>query len=189
MMLLQDHLAVLPIVLPLATGAITLVVDEGRLALKAAISVAAAVLLVIVGIALAGLTDSSSVTVYRVGGWAAPFGIVLVVDRLSAAMVLLAAVLGLASLVFSLARWQRAGPRFHSLVQFLLMGVNGAFLTGDLFNLFVFFEVLLAASYALLLHGSGRNRSSGQNRRKDGIARGTTSGSSIRRTIDQARTR
>src|SRR5207344_2176308 len=104
------------------------------------------------------LTNGSSVTVYRVGDWAAPFGIVLVVDRLSAAMVLLAAVLGLASLVFSLARWQRAGPRFHSLVQFLLMGVNGAFLTGDLFNLFVFFEVFLTASYALALHGSGTPR-------------------------------
>ena len=151
----QDHLAILPIVLPLAAGAITLVVDEGRLALKAAISLVAATLLVAVGLALVGLTESSSVTVYRVGDWPAPFGIVLVVDRLSAALVLLAAVLGLASLVFSLARWQRAGPRFHSLVQFLLMGVNGAFLTGDLFNLFVFFEVFLTASYALALHGSG----------------------------------
>lgn len=154
----QDHLAVLPIVLPFAAGAITLVVDEGRIALKAAISLATAVVLVAVGIALAGVTDGSSVIVYRVGDWAAPFGIVLVVDRLSAAMVLLAAVLGLASLLFSLARWQRAGPRFHSLVQFLLMGVNGAFLTGDLFNLFVFFEVFLTASYGLALHGSGGPR-------------------------------
>jgi multicomponent K+:H+ antiporter subunit D len=154
----NEHLAMLPIVLPLAAGAMTLIVDEGRVALKAAISVASALLLVAVGIALAGLTGDSSVIVYRVGDWAAPFGIALVVDRLSAAMVLLAAVLGLASLAFSLARWQRAGPRFHSLVQFLLMGVNGAFLTGDLFNLFVFFEVFLTASYGLALHGSGGAR-------------------------------
>ena len=151
----QDHLAMLPIVLPLAAGAITLIVDEGRIALKAGISLGASLLLVAVGIALAALADAPAVSVYRVGTWPAPFGIVLVVDRLSAALVLLAAVLGLASLVFSLARWQRAGPRFHSLVQFLLMGVNGAFLTGDLFNLFVFFEVFLTASYALALHGSG----------------------------------
>ena len=150
-----DHLAILPIVLPLAAGAITLVVDEGRLALKAAIGIGSALLLVAAGIALAFAANVSTVTVYRVGDWPAPFGIVLVVDRLSAVMVLLAAVLGVASLAFSLARWQRAGPRFHSLVQFLLMGVNGAFLTGDLFNLFVFFEVLLAASYGLALHGSG----------------------------------
>jgi multicomponent K+:H+ antiporter subunit D len=73
-------------------------------------------------------------------------------------MVLLAGTLGLAATVFSLARWQRAGPRFHALLQFLLMGLNGAFLTGDLFNLFVFFELLLAASYGLALHGSGTAR-------------------------------
>ena len=93
--------------------------------------------------------------VYLLGNWPAPFGIVLVLDRLSALMLVLTGVLALASLVFSLARWHRAGPHFHTLFQFLLMGLNGAFLTGDLFNLFVFFEVLLAASYGLVLHGSG----------------------------------
>jgi len=60
--------------------------------------------------------------------------------------------------LFSTARWHRGGPRFHALLQFLLMGVNGAFLTGDLFNLFVFFEVLLVASYGLALYGSGTAR-------------------------------
>ena len=73
-------------------------------------------------------------------------------------MLLLTGVLASAAVVFSLARWHRAGAHFHSLFQFLLMGLNGAFLTGDLFNLFVFFELLLAASYGLALHGSGISR-------------------------------
>jgi len=157
-MSLRDHLPILPIVLPLAAGALMLVIEERRVAIKAAIGVATAIVLVVVGIALTSVAAGADVTVYRVGNWSAPFGIVLVVDRLSAVMVLLAGVLGVAALVFSLARWQRAGPRFHSIVQFLLMGVNGAFLTGDLFNLFVFFEVFLTASYALALHGSGARR-------------------------------
>ncbi len=84
--------------------------------------------------------------------------IVLILDRLSAMMLVLTAVLASASLVFSLARWYTAGAHFHTLFQFLLVGVNGAFLTGDLFNLFVLFEVMLAASYGLLLHGSGPRR-------------------------------
>jgi multicomponent K+:H+ antiporter subunit D len=153
-----DHLAILPIVLPLAAGATMLMLDEGRQTLKAAISVATMLALLAIAVALVSLASDSPVTVYRVGNWAAPFGIVLVVDRLSAAMMLLTSTLALAALVFSLARWHRAGPRFHSLVMFLVMGVNGAFLTGDLFNLFVFFEVLLASSYGLALHGSGEER-------------------------------
>lgn len=154
----QAHLVVLPVVLPLAAGALMLLFDEGRYALKAAISVAATLALVAAAIALARLADAGAVHVYRLGDWPAPFGIVLVADRLSAVLVLLASALGFAALVFSLARWSRAGPRFHALFQFLLMGVNGAFLTGDLFNLFVFFEVFLAASYGLALYGSGAAR-------------------------------
>jgi multicomponent K+:H+ antiporter subunit D len=148
----------MPIVLPLAAGAVMLLLDERRLALKAAIGIVAALVLVAAALALVSLVDASETHVYRLGDWSAPFGIVLVADRLSALMVLLASVLGLGSLLYSTARWHRAGPRFHALLQFLLMGVNGAFLTGDLFNLFVFFEVLLAASYALALHGSGEAR-------------------------------
>jgi multicomponent K+:H+ antiporter subunit D len=98
------------------------------------------------------------VGVYLLGNWPAPFGIVLVLDRLSALMLALTSVLAFAAAVYALARWHRAGAHFHSLFQFLVMGLNGAFLTGDLFNLFVFFEVLLAASYGLVLHGSGPAR-------------------------------
>ncbi len=151
-----DHILIIPIVLPLIAGAVMLLIQERQRRLKAVINLASVIALIGVGIVLLYLTDTlPQALVYRLGNWPVPFGIVLVADRLAAIMVLLTAVLALASLVFSLARWHRAGSHFHSLFQFLLMGLNGAFLTGDLFNLFVFFELLLAASYGLALHGSG----------------------------------
>ncbi len=158
------HLMVVPVVLPLVTGAWLLLLDERRRTVKAALNVASTLILCAVAMALLRFADapatsgSVSTGVYLLGNWPAPFGIVLVVDRLSALMLVLTSTLALAALCFSIARWDRAGPRFHALFQFLLVGLNGAFLTGDLFNLFVFFEVLLAASYGLVLHGSGRAR-------------------------------
>src|SRR4029079_8332562 len=101
---------------------------------------------------------SPAVWVYRLGDWPAPFAIVLVADRLSALLLVLTRVPALDSMVFSVCRWDRAGAYFRAMFQFLLMGLNGAFLTGDLFNLFVWFELLLAASYGLVLHGSGTRR-------------------------------
>ncbi|MDO1580472.1 monovalent cation/H+ antiporter subunit D [Rhizobium oryzicola] len=155
-----QHLIIAPILIPLAAAALLLFFDERRRVAKAMISLAATVLMGFVAIVLfraeTGLDGFQGV--YLLGNWAAPFGIVLVLDGLSALMLLLAALLGLATLVFSLARWHAIGAHFHSMFQLLLMGVNGAFLTGDLFNLFVFFEVMLAASYGLMLHGSGPMR-------------------------------
>jgi multicomponent K+:H+ antiporter subunit D len=153
-----DHLIIVPVLAPLAAGTLMLFLDERRHRLKAAIGLASLAVLLAAAVGLLARAGRGAAEVYALGSWPAPFGIVLVADRLSAVMVLLAAVLGATALVFALARWHRAGPRFHSLVQFLLMGLNGAFLTGDLFNLFVFFELLLAASYGLALHGSGTAR-------------------------------
>ena len=76
-------------------------------------------------------------------------------DRLSALMLLLTAVLAVVVAIYAANGWDRRGRHFHALLQFQLMGLNGAFLTGDVFNLFVFFEVLLIASYGLMLHGAG----------------------------------
>ncbi|MBV2235607.1 MAG: monovalent cation/H+ antiporter subunit D [Sterolibacterium sp.] len=164
---MMQHLPILPILLPLLTGALLLFSSEtrhGRRALFALVAtlaqlgVALALLAVVDGRLAAPWSSDSAVGVYALGNWVAPFGIVLVVDRLAAIMLTLTATLGLAALVYALARWERAGSHFLPLFQFLLMGLNGAFLTGDLFNLFVFFEVLLAASYGLALHGSGAPR-------------------------------
>jgi multicomponent K+:H+ antiporter subunit D len=159
---MASHLIVAPIVLPLAVGALLLLLDERLRRLRATIGVTSAFALVGIAVALLVMSDAATpeapIGVYRLGNWPAPFAIVLVLDRLSAMMLLLTSILGSAAVVFALARWQRAGSYFHALLQFLLMGVNGAFLTGDLFNLFVFFELLLAASYGLALHGSGTQR-------------------------------
>lgn len=154
---LLQHLAILPIIVPLLAGAVMIPLQEQRSRLRAWIGIASAVLLLAIAVAIAvrAHLGGTAISVYRLGDWPASFGIVLVADRLSALLLILTAVLGLAALVFSLARWQRMGVHFHALFQFQLMGLNGAFLTGDLFNLFVFFEVLLAASYGLALHGSG----------------------------------
>ena len=156
-----EHLPIVPIVLPLATAVLMLLLDERRRSLKAAINLVST--LTLLGVAIALLRSANAPTsngsggagVYLLGNWPAPFGIVLVVDRLSALMLVLTGILASATLLFSIARWHRAGAYFHPLFQLLLMGLNGAFLTGDLFNLFVFFELLLAASYGLVLHGSG----------------------------------
>ena len=156
----QEHLIIAPILLPLITAALLLLYDERRRVLKAAISIAATFVLFVVAIMLVNManTPDDRVLPYLLGNWPAPYAIVLVLDRFSAMMVLLTSILGLAALCFALARWHKAGSHFHTLFQLLLMGLNGAFLTGDLFNLFVFFEVLLAASYGLVLHGSGATR-------------------------------
>jgi multicomponent K+:H+ antiporter subunit D len=122
------------------------------------IGVAATAALLLTGIWLALDAAGGDIGVYALSDWPAPFGIVLAVDRLSALMLVLTAVVALGSLLYAVRGWDEKGKYFHALFQFLLMGLNGAFLTGDLFNLFVFFEVLLIASYCLLLHGGGALR-------------------------------
>ncbi len=158
----MPHLMLAPIALPLFTATLTLLMREERQRVKLGLNMVSTALGLLVAVALlawAHLADTpEGMGVYLQGNWAAPFGIVLVLDRLSAMMLVLTSVLALCAIVFAGTRWHRAGVHFHTLYQLQLMGLSGAFLTGDLFNLFVFFEIMLAASYGLLLHGSGRAR-------------------------------
>ena len=150
------HLVIVPVLLPLLCGALLAPLTQGRHNLKFAVGYASVIGLLANALALVLFTDRhwpGGVQTYFAANWAAPFGITLVADRLSALMLVLTAVLALAALHYAQPRWGRIGVHFHSLFQFLLMGINGAFLTHDLFNLFVFFEVMLAASYGLVLHG------------------------------------
>lgn len=160
-----QHLPMLPIATPLMAAAVLVLLKESRRKTRLALSFASVLFQIFVAYQLLLLTAGQmpelwpqSIAVYLVGDWPAPFGIVLVADRLAAVMLLLCAVLSLPALIYSTARWERAGVHFLPLFQLLLMGLNGAFLTGDLFNLFVFFEVMLCASYGLMLHGSGEMR-------------------------------
>ncbi len=158
----MNQLIVAPILLPLLTAAIMLWLGEKHRPLKARINLWSSILGLGISITLFMWVQTSgstgSIGVYLPGNWEVPFGIVLVVDHLSAMMLVLTGIVGVCALLFALARWDRAGASFHALFQIQLMGLYGAFLTADLFNLFVFFEVLLAASYGLMLHGSGRAR-------------------------------
>jgi len=156
----HQHLIILPILLPLLIGSSLLFFDERNRTIKTTLSLMSAGLLVVIaaGLMVQAKEVAPAAQLYRLGNWPAPFAIVLVLDRLSGLMVVLSSCLGLAALIFAQAGTVRAGPHFHSMMQFLLAGINGAFLTGDLFNLFVFFEVMLSASYALALHGTGLMR-------------------------------
>ncbi|VWX55670.1 putative K(+)/H(+) antiporter subunit D [Burkholderiales bacterium 8X] len=161
----MPHLVAAPILVPMLTAALMLLLGEQRRKTKSALSVVSGLVGLLTALALLRWVNAvdtgdgpGSVGVYLPGNWRAPFGIVLVADRLSSMMVALTGVVAFAASIYSTSRWDRAGVHFHPLLQLQLMGLNGAFLTGDLFNLFVFFEVMLAASYGLLLHGSGRLR-------------------------------
>jgi len=158
----MTHLIAAPILLPLLTAAIMMMLGEKHRPLKAKINLFSSLLGLGISVLLLQWTQTTgvpgSIGVYLPGNWQVPFGLVLVVDRLSALMLVLTGIIGVSALLFAMARWDSAGSSFHALFQIQLMGLYGAFLTADLFNLFVFFEVLLAASYGLMLHGSGRAR-------------------------------
>ncbi|WP_018077834.1 monovalent cation/H+ antiporter subunit D [Thiobacillus denitrificans] len=155
---LAMHLPILPVLLPLVAGIVLLVLRNAPLALQRGISLVATAALVPLAFALLATASDGTQLVYKLGNWEAPFGIVLVADRLAAWMLMATALVALFALLHALRGDDVKGRHFHVLYQLQLFGLNGAFLTGDLFNLFVFFEILLLASYGLLLHGGGRLR-------------------------------
>ena len=155
---MTQHAAILPILIPFAAALLQLAAKSLGISAQRAIGLVAALLGVAAAVWLVQLADEGAVLVYALGNWPAPFGIVLAVDRLAAAMALLTALLSGAALLYATAGFDERGRHFHPLFQLQVVGLQGAFLTGDLFNLFVFFEVMLLASYALLAHGGGLAR-------------------------------
>lgn len=154
----MSHWLIFPILLPAVVAPLLALAVRNDIVLARIFSVSSMIVLVLLGIFQLSMACDGEIRTYEVGGWKSPFGIVLVLDRLSALMLVLAAVLGLFVLLYAINGCDQRGAHFHSLFQFQIMGVNGAFLTGDLFNLFVFFEILLIASYGLMIHAGGPAR-------------------------------
>lgn len=148
----MNHWIIAPILLP-AVAAGLLVLFRLPQAMQRLVSLGTSLALAAIAIGLALQSADGNYAVYSLGNWPAPYGIVLVLDRLSALMLALTAVIACWSLLQAVRGSDAQSQHFHALFQFQLMGLNAAFLTGDLFNLFVAFEILLIASYCLLLHG------------------------------------
>ncbi|WP_282028938.1 Na+/H+ antiporter subunit D [Paracoccus marcusii] len=157
----MSWLVVYPILIPLLTAVLSYLFRKspaGRW-----ISVAGTVALLLASVVLMAEVLEEGVVAAQMSNWQAPFGITLVADLLGAVMVVITAITGLATVIYTLSeipeRLERLG--FHALLQTLLMGVCGAFVTGDLFNLYVWFEVMLISSFGLLVLGASREQLDG----------------------------
>ncbi|KAA0873945.1 monovalent cation/H+ antiporter subunit D [Nitrincola tapanii] len=155
----MSHLAILPFLLPIISGLLLMLPPlQNSIQRQRIFSVASGVVLVIASAWLLAVTAEQGTQLYALGNWQAPYGIVLVVDPLASLLLLLTSILCLAVLMYACAGEDQTGMYYHTLILLLVAGVNGAFMTGDLFNLFVCFEILLIASYALLIHGGGKQK-------------------------------
>lgn len=153
------QLTVLPLLIPLVMGFVLLLAHKRDIKLKRILNLVVITALIIISLVMVNNSLTGEYQIYLLGNWIAPFGIILVLDQLSAMMLLITSVLALGALWYAIkTKIDENGSHFHVLFQLQLFGLNGAFMTGDLFNLFVFFEVLLLASYGLILHGSGVQR-------------------------------
>ncbi len=152
----MSTMATLPIIIPLAAAALTLIVQRS-LRTERVISIAASVASVAVSIWLLATVDQEGAIVVAVGSWAAPIGIALVADRLAVLLLATSTIALLAVLVYAVSQKSTDEELrgFHGVYQMLAAGVALALLTGDLFTLFVAFEVMLTASYVLLTHRAG----------------------------------
>ena len=154
----MNHWLTAPILIPLLGGILQALMGYAPISLRRTLALATTVLMLVSAIVLLVLADDGTYRMYAFGNWQPPFGIVLVLDRLAALMLIMTAVLALFCHIFAIGGADEGNRQFHALFLFQLMGLNIAFLTGDLFNLFVAFEVLLIASYGLLMHGGGTAR-------------------------------
>ena len=154
----MNHLSIAPILIPSISAILMLLPPLAeRIALQRWLAWISLTLLLGASALLLIQVDQQT-QIYLLGGWQPPFGIMLLADRLAVMLVTLTAFLALCACLYGATQEESSGRFFYPLFMFQIMGINGAFLTGDIFNLFVFFEVLLIASYALLIHGGGKEK-------------------------------
>ncbi|MDQ3034406.1 MAG: Na+/H+ antiporter subunit D [Myxococcota bacterium] len=153
----MSDLVALPLVIPLLGAAGALVAWRSS-HLQRWISVVASAALAVASLALLAHVSAHGIVVTQVGAWPTPYGISLVADLLACSMLAAASLLGLIVTIYSLGAIdaRRTAFGFHPLLQLVLAGSAGAFLTGDLFNLFVWIEVQLIASFVLMALGGER---------------------------------
>ena len=159
---MNHALLVAPILVPLCSLLLAIILRRNLLAVRV-LSLSGAALLLAVGLVLVWQAAQGVVLSGQVGNWQAPFGISLVIDRLSAVMIAISALVALVTLLYGVAKDNdsKIGRDFHLFIQGLLTGICGAFITADIFNLYVWFEVLLIASFALMALGGGSRRLAG----------------------------
>jgi multicomponent Na+:H+ antiporter subunit D len=155
--MMTEWLLVAPVILALLTGTLSALCMRWR-TLSVQIIWLGAIVQVVSAIALLMTVMDAGIVAVSVGNWPAPFGISFVADNLSAAMVLITAIIGLATVAYACADLANrpSYPLYHILIQILLVGVYGSFLTGDIFNLYVWFEVMLISSFGLMILDADR---------------------------------
>ncbi|APU29583.1 proton-conducting transporter membrane subunit [Pseudomonas chengduensis] len=159
---MNHALLVAPVLVPLCSLLLAIILRRHLQAVRV-LSLSGTALLLAVGLVLVWQAAQGVVLSGQVGNWQAPFGISLVIDRLSAVMIAISALVALVTLLYGVAKDNdsKIGRDFHLFIQGLLTGICGAFITADIFNLYVWFEVLLIASFALMALGGGSRRLAG----------------------------
>jgi multicomponent Na+:H+ antiporter subunit D len=155
----MNNIILMPVIWPLLTGIILIFLVK-QIRLQKIISLLSSLIAIGISVTVVYQVSQTGMMTLAVGSWQAPFGIIIAADMLASLLVLTTTVIGTAVLLYSFNAIGKEREQFYyyPVLQFLLVGVNGAFLTGDIFNLFVFFEVMLMASYVLLVLGGTKKQ-------------------------------
>jgi len=149
----------LPLLIPFLAGAVMILIHNFTPIIQKALSVFAALIHLAVGILLLYNVSGDGIQVSQLGSWAAPYGISFAADMFSALMIVVTGVIYLSGLIYALSEidTEQQKKGFYILIHFLVLGVSGAFLTGDYFNMYVWYEVMILSSFGLLAVGNHKN--------------------------------